>query len=164
VISFNKKDSLKILRKVSFLLWGGQFGPLEGTVCESFEVYSIFEVFWQSFSRKISSVRTVRVSSAVIPKLTSNHIEWCAARVDRADGPHPTRGRSLRPWRTVRPAQHATLTTIDFAFLPLEFKRGQSVRPSRTVREGCVFDITTSNRKGDYKYSMPGLGESLLAL
>jgi hypothetical protein len=97
-------------------------------------------------------------------KLTSKHTEWCAARVDQADSPQPTRGRSARPWRTVSPAQWATLTTVDFVFLPLEFKRGHVVRPSRTGREVRVFYIAASNRKGECKYSMPGLGEPLLAL
>jgi hypothetical protein len=32
----------------------------------------------------------------------------------------------------------------------LEFKRGQSMMASRTVREVRVFDITTSNGKGEY--------------
>jgi hypothetical protein len=81
-----------------------------------------------------------------------------------ADGPRGPGGRSVGSWLTVRPVQRATLTTTDFAFLPLEFKRGQSVRPYRTVREVRVFDITASNGKEEYKYSMPGLGELLLAL
>jgi hypothetical protein len=56
------------------------------------------------------------------------------------------------------------MIAIDFAFLPLEFKCGQSVRASRTVREVRVFDIAVINGKGEYKYSMPGMGESILAL
>jgi hypothetical protein len=73
-------------------------------------------------------------------------------------------GQSAGSWRTVRPTQRATLTIVDFAFLQLEFNRGLSMRPSQTVHEVRVFDITASNGKGEYKYSMPGLGESLLAL
>jgi hypothetical protein len=38
------------------------------------------------------------------------------------------------------------------------------MRASRTVREVRVLPITTSNGKGEYKYSKPGVGESLLAL
>jgi hypothetical protein len=38
------------------------------------------------------------------------------------------------------------------------------VRTSRTVREVRVFDITASNWKGEYKYSKPGLGGSLLTV
>jgi hypothetical protein len=49
-------------------------------------------------------------------------------------------------------------------FLPLKFKCGQSVRASRTVREVPVFDITASNGMEEYIYSMPELGEPLLAL
>jgi hypothetical protein len=130
----------------------------------AFKVYFISEVFGKVFSRKISSRRTVRGSTADCPELISKHTEWCAARVDRVDSPRPTRGWSARPWRTVRPAQRATLTTVDFAFLPLEFKHGQSVRPSRIVREVRIFDITASSGNGEHKYSMPGLGEFLLAL
>jgi hypothetical protein len=53
---------------------------------------------------------------------------------------------------------------VDFSFLPLEFKRGQSARASRTVREAHVLFLTASNGKGEYLYSKPGAGESLLAL
>jgi hypothetical protein len=38
------------------------------------------------------------------------------------------------------------------------------VRASRTVHEVRVFHITASDGKREYIYSMPGLGESLLAL
>jgi hypothetical protein len=34
----------------------------------------------------------------------------------------------------------------------------------RTVREVRVLPITASNGKGEYIYSMPGVGEALLAL
>jgi hypothetical protein len=81
-----------------------------------------------------------------------------------ADSPRGPGGQSVGSWRTVRPAQRAPLTAIDFAFLPLEFKRGQSVRESQTVREVRVFVIMASNKKREYKYSKPGLGGSLLAL
>jgi hypothetical protein len=80
------------------------------------------------------------------------------------DSPRGPSGRSTGSWWTGHPAQRATLTTVDFTFLPLEFKRGQFVRPSRTVREVHIFDIMASNWKGEYKYSMPGLGVPLLAL
>jgi hypothetical protein len=81
-----------------------------------------------------------------------------------ADGPRGPGGRSAGSWWTVRPAQRATLTTVDFAFLPLEFKRGQSMRSLQTVREVCVFDKTASNGKGEYIYSLPTLEEPVLAL
>jgi hypothetical protein len=81
-----------------------------------------------------------------------------------AGGPRGPSEQSAGSWRTIRPAQRAPLTVVDFAFLPLEFKRGQSVRASRTVRKVRVFDITASNGKGEYIYSMPGLGQLLLAL
>jgi hypothetical protein len=84
--------------------------------------------------------------------------------VDRADGPRPARGQSAWPRRTVRPAQRAVTPAVDFAILPLEFKRGQFVRVSRTVREVRVLPLTASKGKGEYLYSKPGVGESLLAL
>jgi hypothetical protein len=69
--------------------------------------------------------------------------------VARADGP---------PGPTVSPP------AVDFAFLPLEFKRGQSAKASRTVREARVLSLTASNGKGEYLYSKPGVGEPLLVL
>jgi hypothetical protein len=62
------------------------------------------------------------------------------------------------------PGPTSVLPAVDFAILPLEFKRGQSARASRTVREVRVLPITASNGKGEYIYSKPGVGESLLAL
>jgi hypothetical protein len=102
-------------------------------------------------------MRTVRY-------LPQNQKEWCAARVDRADGPRGPGGQSAGSWRTVRLAQWALLTAVDFAFLLLEFKRGQSVGASRTILEVRVFHITASNGKREYIYSMPGLVEPPLAL
>jgi hypothetical protein len=98
------------------------------------------------------------------PLLTSKPDRTGCARVDRADRPRVPGGQSTGSWWIVRPAQRTPLTAVDFAFLPLEFKRVQSARASRTVREVRVFDITASNEKGEYKYSMPRLGEPLLAL
>jgi hypothetical protein len=125
--SKGKEVLLKILRKVSFLLWGGQSAS-------SWGLLNIWG-FWQSFSRKILFGRTVHGSSADGPKLTSNHTEQCADRVDRVDGLWATDGQSARPSWTVRPAQRATLTVIDFTFLPLNSNadspwghRGQSAR------------------------------------
>jgi hypothetical protein len=68
-------------------------------------------------------------------------------------------GQSAAFPRTVRgpladspPAQQTPLTAVDFGI------------QKWTIREVCVFYITASNGKGEYKYSMPGLGEPLLAL
>jgi hypothetical protein len=83
-----------------------------------------------------------------------------AAYPRTAQGP----GRQSGSWRTVRPVQRATLTAVDFVFLPLEFKCGHYVRASWTVCKVRVFDIMAGNGKGNYKYSMPRMGESLLAL
>jgi hypothetical protein len=91
--------------------------------------------------------------------------------VDRADSPQPAAdsprgpgGPSAWPWRTVHPAQRSAPSVVDFSFLLLEFKRGRSARASRTVREVRFLPITASNGKGEYIYSKPGVGESLLAL
>jgi hypothetical protein len=84
--------------------------------------------------------------------------------VDRADGPRPARGQSAWPWRTVCPAQRAVSQPLTSRFLLLEFKRGQSVKASRTVCEVRVLPLTASNGKGEYLYSKPRVGESLLAL
>jgi hypothetical protein len=81
-----------------------------------------------------------------------------------ANSPWGPRRQSAGSWRTVRPAQRPLLPVVDFTFLLLEFKRGQSARASQTVREVHVFPITASNGKGEYIYSMPGVGEALLAL
>jgi hypothetical protein len=78
-----------------------------------------------------------------------------------ADSPRGPGGRSAGPWRTVRPSQRSVSPAVDFAFLPLEFKRGQSARASWTVREVRVLPITASNGKGEYIYSKPEVGESL---
>jgi hypothetical protein len=77
-------------------------------------------------------------------------------RVAQADSPRGPGGRSARP--------NGQPPAADFAFLPLEFKRGQSARASRTVREVRVLSLTASNGRGEYLYSKPGVGESLLAL
>jgi hypothetical protein len=53
---------------------------------------------------------------------------------------------------------------VDFAFLPLEFKRGQSARASQKVHEARVLSLMASNGKVEYIYSKPGVGEPLLAL
>jgi hypothetical protein len=81
-----------------------------------------------------------------------------------ADGPRGPGGRSEWPWRTVRPAQRSVPLAVNFAALPLEFKRRQSARTPRTVRKIRVLSLTASNGKGEYIYSKPGVGEALLAL
>jgi hypothetical protein len=74
------------------------------------------------------------------------------------------RGQSAGSWRTVRPAQRSVLPAVDFAILPLEFKRGQSARASRTVREVRVLPITASNGKGEYILQARGWRASLATL
>jgi hypothetical protein len=116
------------------------------------EVYLISKVFWQSFSRKISSERTVCGFTTDNPKLTSKHTEWCAARVDRADSPRGPGGQSARLNRQLWQQLTSRFT--------VGIQTQTVLRPSRTVRKVHIFDITASNGKGEYKYSMPGL-ESL---
>jgi hypothetical protein len=89
---------------------------------------------------------------------------WRTVRGQPADSPCGPGGRSAWPWWTVRPTQRAATSAVDLAILPLEFKRGPSARTSRTVREPRVLCLMASNRKGEYLYSKPGVGESLLAL
>jgi hypothetical protein len=88
---------------------------------------------------------------------------WCCT-ADRVDGPRPARGQSAWLWQTVRPTHLAANGAVDLAILPLELKRGQSARVSRKVREARVLCLMASNGKGEYLYSKPGVGESLLAL
>jgi hypothetical protein len=129
-----------------------------------FDIYLIYEIFGKSFREKCASRRTVRVPYADGPLFTSKPNRTACNSVDRADGPRGPRGQSAGSSLTVRPAQQPLLPAVDFAFLPLEFKHGQSSRASRTVREVRTLPITASNRKGEYKYSKPGVGEALLAL
>jgi hypothetical protein len=139
-------------------------------------------VFGKSFrentlpgGRSAGSRRTVRVDKTDGPRGPADGplfvtergaARWTGwtVRGPPADSPCGPGGRFAWPWRTVRPAQRAVTPFVDFAILPLEFKRGQSARASRTVREVRVLPLTASNGKGEYLYSKPGVGESLLAL
>jgi hypothetical protein len=120
--------------------------------------------FGQKFSRKIrfqaDSPRALCGWSVILFRSKQNNTQL--------GGPG---GRSAAYPRTVRgvladgpPGPTVFLPAVDFAFLPLEFKRGQSARASRTVRKVRVLPITTSNGKGEYKYFKPEVGEALLAL
>jgi hypothetical protein len=84
--------------------------------------------------------------------------------VDRADGSRHARGQSAGPRRTVRGAladsPPGPTGTSDSRRLRV-FTVGIQTRTVHGVR---VFDITASNGKGEYKYSKPRLGGSLLAL
>jgi hypothetical protein len=136
--------------------WGGRFVSL-------WDLFYIWG-FWQSFSRKIAFGRTVHGSKADGPKLTSNHTEWCAAREVRADGPRPTHRRSATYPQTVREAladSPPSATGNSNSRWLYVFTIGIQ---TQTVREVHIFDIIASNGMGEYKYSMPGLGEPLLAL
>jgi hypothetical protein len=125
--------------------------------------------------RSAETRRTVRKDQADGPRGTADGplfaTEQGAARGpgrtvrgQPADSPRGPGGQSARPWRTVRPAQRSATAAVDLAILPLEFKRGPSARASRTVREARVLCLTASSGKGEYLYSKPGVGESLLAL
>jgi hypothetical protein len=143
--------------------WGGQSA--------GFGIYLISEIFGKSFrenalpgGRSAGLLRTVRYS--LQNRTEQGAARWTGRTVRGlvVDSPRGPGGRSAGSWRTVLPAQQPVLPTVDFAILPLEFKRGQSARASRTVRKVRVLSITASNEKGEYIYSMPGVGEALLAL
>jgi hypothetical protein len=159
---------LKIFRKISFQVLGGQSG-LSGRTVRGFSRFILYIRFGFR-ENSLPGGQSVGLRR-MVRYLPRNQTELCVARVDRANGLRHTRGQSAWPRRTVRgvladcpPGQRAPLTVVDFAFLPLEFKHGQSARASRTVRKVRIFHITVCNGKGDYKYSMPVLGEPLLAL
>jgi hypothetical protein len=132
---------------------GGQSGLLGRTVralgADSprvFDIYLISEIFGKNFRenallgrQSTDPRRTVRYSPR---NLTKQGATWWTGRTVRgqlADSPWGPRGYSVGSWRTIRLAQRPLLPVVDFAFLPLEFKRGQSARASRTVREVRVF-------------------------
>jgi hypothetical protein len=89
---------LKILRKNSFQVLGGQSGPLGRTVRE-------FMIFILTFLAKVfekmrfraDCPRTLGGRSVILNRI------GCSS-VDRADGPRPARGQSAGPRRTVRVA------------------------------------------------------------
>jgi hypothetical protein len=151
-----KRFHWKFWEKSVFYCGADSPGPWGGRSVGSWVLFNIWD-FCQSFLRKILFGWKVRGSSADGPKLTSKQTERCATWVDRADGPRGRGEQSAGSWRTVLPTQRATLTAVDFAFFTVEIQ-------ARTVRDVHVFDITASNGKGEYKYSMPGLRESPLAL
>jgi hypothetical protein len=135
MIFLGKRVSLKIFRKISFQVSGGQSG-LSGQTVRAlgadgprvFDIYLISEVFGKGFRENSLPVGQSAGFRRTVCYLLRNQTELCAARVDRADGPRPTRRQSAGPRRTVCPAQRAPLIAVDFAFLPLEFKREQSAR------------------------------------
>jgi hypothetical protein len=143
---------------------GGQSGLSEQTARGFLRIIYYLRFLAKVFEKILLPGGQSAGTRRTVHYLPRNQIDRCAARVDRVDGPWPARGQSAGAWRTVRPAQRAVLTAVDFAFLPLELKRGQSARASQTVHEVRVFHITASNGKRGYLYSMPELGEALLAL
>jgi hypothetical protein len=147
-ISLGKRVCLKILRKI---LTSEIFG-------KSFQENAL------PGGQSAGLLRTVRYFLQNRTKQGAARWTERTVRGLPADSPRGPGGRSAGPWRMVRPAQRPVLPAVDFTFLPLEFKRGQSGKASRTVREVHVLPITTSNGKGEYIYSKPGVGEPLVAL
>jgi hypothetical protein len=162
-----KRVSLKIIRKISFQESGGQSGPLGRTVRGLLIFILIPEFLGKSFREN-----TLPGGLSADPRRTVRYsLQNRVLLGDRADGPRTARGQSTWPRRTVRvaladgpPGPTVSPPAVDFAFLPLEFKRGQSARSSWTFHEVRVLSLTASNGKGEYLYSKPGVGEPLLAL
>jgi hypothetical protein len=108
-IFLGKRVSLKIFRKISFQVSGGQSG-LSGQTVRAlgadgprvFDIYLISEVFGKGFRENSLPVGQSAGFRRTVCYLLRNQTELCAARVDRADGPRPTRRQSAGPRRTVR--------------------------------------------------------------
>jgi hypothetical protein len=88
------------------------------------------------FSRKICfqsySPRVLGGQSIIYLENKQNGVQLgCTGRT--------VRGLPAGPRWTVRPAQRALLTAVDFTSLPLEFKRGQSARASRQSARYAFF-------------------------
>jgi hypothetical protein len=155
-----KRASLKIIRKISFQVSGGQSGPLGRTVHGLLNFILILEFLAKVFENirfRADCPRTPGGRSVILYRT------GCCSG-DQADGPRRAHGESAWPRRTVRvaladgpPGPTVSPPAVDFAFLLLEFKRG-------TVHEARVLSLTASNGKGEYLYTKPGVGELLLAL
>jgi hypothetical protein len=161
VISLGKRISLKILRKKQFSGVGRIVRALGADGPRVYDIYLISDFFGKSFRENVipgglsaDPRRTVRYSY-------QNRVQLGGPGGRSADSSRLPGGRSAWPWRTVRPAQRSVPPAVDFAFLPLEFKRGQSARTSRTVREVRVLPITASNGKGVYILQARGWRGSL---
>jgi hypothetical protein len=92
-ISLGKRVSLKILRKISFQVLGGQSGLLGRTVRRLLFFCLMSEIFGKSFEKirfQADSPRTPGGRSVILNRT------GCSS-VDRADGPRGPGGRSAQP-------------------------------------------------------------------
>jgi hypothetical protein len=162
-ISLGKRVSLEILRKISFQVLGGQSGPLGRTV-RGFLIFILYVRFLAKVFEKMrfqaDSPRASCGRSVILFRTEPNRVQLggpggrsaiCPriVRGAQADGSRGPGGRSARPnSQSCQP-------------LTSRFTVGIQMQ---TVREVRVFPITASNGKGEYIYSKPGIGETLLAL
>jgi hypothetical protein len=90
----------KSLEKSVFKCRADSPGSRSGRTAGFWDLFNIWG-FWQRFSRKFASRRTVRGQRRTVRYLPRNQRERCAVGVDRADGPRPARGQFAGPRRTV---------------------------------------------------------------
>jgi hypothetical protein len=123
-VSLGKKGFIENLKKNQFSGVGRTVRALGADGPRDFDIYLISEIF-----AKVSKKMRFQADSPQTPGGQSIILNRTGCiLVDRADGRRPARGQSAGPRRTVRPTQRSVLPAVDFAFLPLEFKRGQSAR------------------------------------
>jgi hypothetical protein len=122
---------MKTLKKYQFSGVGRTVRALGADDPRVFDIYLISEIFGKSFrenalpgGQSAGLLPTVRYS--LQNRTEQGAARWTGRTVRGlpADSPRGPGGRSAGSWRTVRPAQQPLLPAIDFAFLPLEFKRG----------------------------------------
>jgi hypothetical protein len=152
------------LKKNQFLGVGRTVRALGADGPRVFDIYLISEVFGKSFrenalpgGQSACPMWTVRYSPRNLTAQGATRWTARTVRVLLADSPQGPGEWSTVSWRTVRLAQQLVLPAVDFAFLPLEFKRGQSARASQTVCEVRVLPITASNGEGSINTPSPGL-------
>jgi hypothetical protein len=103
-ISLSKRVSLKILRKISFQVLGGQSGPLGRIVRGFFDIYLIPQIFGKSFrenalpgGQSAGLLRTVRYS--LQDRTEQGAARWTGRTVRGAladDPPGPTASPASR--------------------------------------------------------------------
>jgi hypothetical protein len=120
----------KSLEKSVFTCWVDSAGPWGGRSVGFWDLFNIWG-FWQSFSRKFTSWRTVRESKVDGLLLTSKLDRTGCTRVDRADGPRVPR-RTVH--RVLADSPPGPTDTSDSSWLRV-FTVGIQ---TRTVREGIA--------------------------
>jgi hypothetical protein len=147
---------MKTLKKYQFSGVGRTVRALGADDPRVFDIYLISEIFGKSFrenalpgGQSAGLLPTVRYS---LQNRTEHGAARWTGRTVRglpADSPRGPGGRSAGP--TASPANRwLRVFTVGIQ--------------TRTVREVRILPITASNEKEEYIYSMPGIGEVLLAL